>query len=37
MRIALESMGGDRAPQVPVRGAPEALAHLPESVEVLTS
>lgn len=35
MRIALDAMGGDRAPQVPVRGALEALTHLAESVEVV--
>jgi glycerol-3-phosphate acyltransferase PlsX len=35
MRIALDAMGGDRAPEVPVRGALEALAHLPDSVEVV--
>lgn len=34
MRIALDAMGGDRAPAVPVQGALEALAHLPDSVEV---
>ncbi|MGH7544917.1 MAG: hypothetical protein ACREKI_01890 [Gemmatimonadota bacterium] len=27
MRIALDAMGGDRAPEVPVRGALEAFAH----------
>lgn len=34
MRIALDAMGGDRAPQIPVRGALEALSHLPDSVEI---
>lgn len=35
MRIALDAMGGDRVPEVPVRGALAALSHLPGSVEVV--
>ena len=35
MRIALDAMGGDFAPAVPVAGAVEALADLPESSEIL--
>lgn len=35
MRIALDAMGGDAAPAVPVTGAAEALADLPPSAEVL--
>lgn len=35
MRIALDAMGGDFAPAVPVAGAVEALSHLPESSEIL--
>ncbi len=35
MRIALDAMGGDRAPEIPVKGALEALSRLPQGVEVL--
>jgi glycerol-3-phosphate acyltransferase PlsX len=35
MRIALDAMGGDAAPAVPVAGAAEALVDLPPSAEVL--
>jgi glycerol-3-phosphate acyltransferase PlsX len=35
MRIALDAMGGDAAPAVPVAGAAEALADLPPSAEIL--
>jgi phosphate acyltransferase len=35
MRIALDAMGGDTAPKVPVAGAVEALADLPPSVQIL--
>jgi glycerol-3-phosphate acyltransferase PlsX len=35
MRIALDAMGGDIAPAVPVAGAVEAIADLPPSAEIL--
>lgn len=35
VRIALDAMGGDQAPDVPVAGAVEALAELPPSTEIL--
>jgi glycerol-3-phosphate acyltransferase PlsX len=35
VRIALDAMGGDEAPEVPVAGAVEALAELPESCKIL--
>jgi glycerol-3-phosphate acyltransferase PlsX len=35
VRIALDAMGGDAAPDVPVAGAVEALGELPESCEIL--
>jgi glycerol-3-phosphate acyltransferase PlsX len=35
MRIALDAMGGDTAPAVPVAGAVEALADIPASAEIL--
>ena len=35
MRIALDAMGGDAAPAVPVEGAIEALADLPPTAEIL--
>ena len=35
MRIALDAMGGDFAPDVPVAGAVESLKELPESCEIL--
>ena len=35
MRIALDAMGGDFAPDVPVAGAVEALGELPDSCEIL--
>jgi glycerol-3-phosphate acyltransferase PlsX len=35
MRIALDAMGGDRAPEVPVRGALEAIGHLPDDVQIV--
>lgn len=35
VRIALDVMGGDEAPAVPVAGALEALAELPASTEIL--
>lgn len=35
IRIALDAMGGDSAPAVPVAGAAEALGELPESCEIL--
>ncbi len=34
IRIALDAMGGDFAPHVPVAGAVEALQQLPESCEI---
>ena len=34
-RIALDAMGGDHAPQVPVDGAVEALARLPKTHEIV--
>lgn len=34
IRIALDAMGGDHAPQVPVAGAVEALRRLPEPCEI---
>ena len=34
-RIALDAMGGDHAPQVPVDGAVEALGRLPETHEIV--
>ncbi len=35
IRVALDAMGGDHAPKVPVAGAVEALRLLPESSEIL--
>jgi glycerol-3-phosphate acyltransferase PlsX len=35
MRIALDAMGGDRAPEVVVRGAVEAARELDGTVEIL--
>ena len=35
IRIALDAMGGDFAPEVPVEGAVAAVAELPESCEIL--
>jgi glycerol-3-phosphate acyltransferase PlsX len=35
MRIALDAMGGDAAPKVPVAGAVEALEDLPPSAEIV--
>lgn len=35
MRIALDAMGGDKAPAVPVRGGVEALQHLDGDFELL--
>lgn len=35
MRIALDAMGGDAAPAVPVAGAVEALSDLPPTTEIL--
>ena len=35
MKIALDAMGGDEAPDVPVAGAVEALSELPQSCEIL--
>jgi glycerol-3-phosphate acyltransferase PlsX len=35
VKIALDAMGGDVAPDVPVAGAIEALTELPESCEIL--
>jgi len=35
MRIALDAMGGDTAPAVPVEGAIQALADLPPTAEIL--
>jgi glycerol-3-phosphate acyltransferase PlsX len=35
MRIALDAMGGDNAPAVPVRGAVEALDHSEDDLEIL--
>jgi glycerol-3-phosphate acyltransferase PlsX len=35
VKIALDAMGGDVAPEVPVAGAVEALDELPESCEIL--
>jgi glycerol-3-phosphate acyltransferase PlsX len=35
VKIALDAMGGDTAPEVPVAGAVEALGDLPESCEIL--
>ena len=35
IRVALDVMGGDHAPKVPVAGAVEALSLLPESSEIL--
>ena len=35
MKIALDAMGGDVAPDVPVAGAVEAIGELPESCEIL--
>ncbi len=35
MRIALDAMGGDNAPTVPVRGAVQALHHIQDDFELL--
>jgi glycerol-3-phosphate acyltransferase PlsX len=35
VKIALDAMGGDHAPEVPIAGAIEALPDLPESCEIL--
>lgn len=35
VRIALDAMGGDRAPEVPVAGTIEALGELPAACEIL--